>query len=368
MLRNAAKNIWVNSNQMTAAAPHIIALAIGALSGIIGFVIGMPLPWMLGPMIGVTIAAMAGAPIQGPVTLRKIVIPIIGVMLGSSVSPETLQLLGQWALTMATLPVVLLIMGGLSFMVYRYIGRHDPVTAFYAAMPGGLNEMLIMGEEAGGDARTIALAHSARILTVIFLIALALALVFGISSRDSNAQWEGLLSITWLDYLILGACAAFGPAFGKMLRLPASMVFGPMLLAGITHIAGWITVAPPTIFVIVAQVVMGTVIGSRFVGATLKEVGKDLGLSFVASVLMLITGALLAVGISWLVGMPIAQIFLAFAPGGITEMSLLTLAINQDVAFVSVAHLVRIAIVIAVAPLVFGLSGIGRFTKPPKAE
>lgn len=347
---------------MANLTPQIIALSIGVISGVAGFLIGMPLPWMLGPMIGVTIAAMAGAPLKGPMGLRKIVIPIIGVMLGSSVSPETLGLLDQWAMTMATLPVVLAIMGGLSYFTYRVLGRLDPITSFYAAMPGGLNEMLIMGEEAGGDGKTIALAHAARILTVIFLIALVLGVFFGISSRDSGPAWQGLLSITWRDYAILGLCALAGTAFGRLLRLPAAQVFGPMMLAGITHIAGWITVAPPTLFIITAQIVMGTVIGSRFVGATLKEVGKDIGLSLIASILMLVSGALLAVLISRVVGMPIAQIFLAFAPGGLTEMSLLTLAINQDVAFVSVAHLVRIALVIAIAPVVFRLTGFGRFT------
>ena len=349
---------------MTDLRPKLIALTIGAISGIIAYLIAMPLPWMLGPMIGVTLAALLHVPLSAPITLRKIVIPIIGVMLGSSVTPETLNLLGQWAATLAMLPVVLAVMGLLSYLVYRHIGKHDPATAYYSAMPGGLNEMLIMGEEAGGDARTIALAHSARILIVIFLIAIVLGLVFGITAANSGAQWTGLLSITWLDYLILGACAVLGPAFGKLIRLPAAMVFGPMLLAAVTHVTGWITVAPPSLFVIVAQVVMGTVIGSRFVGATFAEVGKDLRLSFLASLLMLIAGVLLAVVISAIVGMPIAQIFLAFAPGGITEMSLLTLAIDQDVAFVSVAHLVRIALIIAMAPVVFGIAGFTKAKRP----
>jgi membrane AbrB-like protein len=134
-------------------------------------------------------------------------------------------------------------------------------------------------------------------------------------------------------------------------------------LSGFTHLIGWVTVAPPTLFVITAQIVMGTVIGSRFVGSTLREVARDLGLAAIATALMLAAGFGLAVFIAWLVDMPIAQIYLAFAPGGLTEMSLLTLAIDQDVAFVSVAHLVRIAVVIAAAPIVFRLLGIGRFTK-----
>lgn len=348
--------------------PQLLALAIGIASGTFGYFIGMPLPWMLGSMIGVTIAALSGATLAAPMRLRAIVVPIIGVMLGSSITRDTLSQLGQWAVTLAALPVVLGVLGSLSFLVYRRIGGYDPVTAFYAAMPGGLSEMVILGEEAGGDARKIALSHAARILIVIFFIAILFGLFFGISSGGNGVKWMGLGSITWLDYLILGGCAVAGVPFGKALRMPAAAVFGPMVLSGIAHIIGWVTVAPPTLFVIAAQVVMGTVIGSRFVGATLADIARDLGLAAVASALMLAAGFGLALGIAWLVGMPIAQIYLAFAPGGLTEMSLLTLAIDQNVAFVSVAHLVRIALVIAIAPFVFRLLGFGRFTNGHNAD
>lgn len=304
-------------------------------------------------MIGVTIAAMSGLPIAAPVTLRMIVIPIIGVMLGSAVTPDVIGQIGQWAATMALLPLVLFVLGGLSYLTYRYLGGFDPVTAFYAAMPGGLNDMVIMGEEAGGDPRHIALAHAARILIVIFSVALVFGLIFGIRASGGGQNWQSLTSITAFDYLILGLCAALGPSFGRLLKLPAAPIFGALILSGLTHVTGWITAAPPTIFIIVAQVVMGTVIGSRFKGTTIKEVGKDLGLATIASTLMLLSGAGLAIIIGKLVGMPTSQIFLAFSPGGITEMSLLTLAIDQDVAFVSVTHLVRIAIVIAAAPVLF---------------
>ena len=50
---------------------------------------------------------------------------------------------------------------------------------------------------------------------------------------------------------------------------------------------------------------------------------------------------------------PFAQSFLAYAPGGLTEMALLTLAIGQDVAFVSVIHIVRITAVVGVASPLF---------------
>ena len=81
----------------------------------------------------------------------------------------------------------LLLAGASSYLVFRRMGGYDPATAFYSAAPGGLNEMVLMGEEAGGDGNRIAMAHSMRIFVVISAIALVFALVYGARSAG-NAQ------------------------------------------------------------------------------------------------------------------------------------------------------------------------------------
>lgn len=334
--------------------PQAFALVIGAVGGVGAYFAGLPLPWMLGPMIITTIAAMLRAPVAGPDGLRIYMIPIIGVMLGSSVTSEIFGLLGSWLITLALLPLFLACAAGISFGVYRKIGGYDAVTAFYSAMPGGLNEMLLLGAEAGGDERRIALAHAARVFVIIVFVALFFGLFLGVSSGGVDApQWIGLYEISARDYLILGFCAVAGVILGRRLGLPAAPVFGPMILSGVAHVIGWVTVAPPTFFVVAAQVTIGTIIGTRFIGATMAEVRKDLGLSAIASLLMLIAAIGFAEAISWASGVPLAQAFLAFSPGGLTEMSLLTLAMGQDVTYVSVMHIIRITLVIAIAPFVF---------------
>ncbi|MEJ8562651.1 AbrB family transcriptional regulator [Yoonia sp. GPGPB17] len=334
--------------------PQFTALTIGLAGGLVAYFVGLPLPWMLGPMIANTFAAMMRAPIAGPDQLRPFVIPIIGVMLGSGVTAEIFGLLGTWLLTLLLLPLFLACAAGISYAVYRRIGKYDPVTSFYSAMPGGLNEMLILGGEAGGDERRIALAHAARVLIIIVFVALFFGLILGVSSGGRGAiQWIGIYEITALDYVILGSCALAGTLLGKWLGLLTAPVFGPMILSGIAHIFGWVTVAPPTLFVVAAQITIGTVIGTRFIGATLAEVRKDIGLSAVASFLMLVAAVGFAELIVVISGIPLAQAFLAFSPGGLTEMSLLTLAMEQDVTYVSIMHIIRITLVIALAPFVF---------------
>ncbi|MBQ1202518.1 MAG: AbrB family transcriptional regulator, partial [Loktanella sp.] len=110
----------------------LLALLIGLAGGVIAIYLGLPLPWMLGPMIANITAAMLRAPVQGPSGLRNIVVPVIGVLLGSGVTAELFGQLSSWGLTLMLLPPFLLVAAGVSFVIYRRIGGYAPVTAYYA--------------------------------------------------------------------------------------------------------------------------------------------------------------------------------------------------------------------------------------------
>lgn len=334
--------------------PHwgvVLALLIGALSGAVANAVGLPLPFMLGSMIGTTIAALSGAPIRSPARLRVIFLPVLGVMLGSGISAEILAVLGRWSITFAFLIPFSIVAAGCSFWFYRGIGRYDPVTAFFSAMPGGLNEMVLMGTAAGGEEKRIVMAHATRILAVILFGVLFFGMAFGVTSGSAAPPAVSLDALSVQDWLILGACALIGVRLAVRLRLPAAAILGPMLLSGAAHVTGLVSVPPPTIIVMIAQVVIGTVIGARFLGANLRQVGRDMGLGVGASLIMIAVAVLFALIVGTITGTEVSHTFLAYSPGGLTEMSLLALAMGQEVAYVSVMHVARLTLVIfAAAP------------------
>ena len=336
----------------------VLALAIGAASGWLAFHAHAPLPWMIGPLVGVTIAALAGVPLHGPSLIRPVVIPVLGVLLGSSLTPAIFGALGRWATTIVLLLPFLFAASAASYLIYRRIGRYDRVTAYFCAMPGGLNDMVVMGAEAGGVERKIALAHAARIFVVVVFVVLFFGLVLGVSSGGMARNWVALSALSGTDWLVLTSCAVIGVPVAQKLHLPAAPIFGPMLLSGAAHVTQVVQVSPPSLLVIVAQVVIGTVLGCRFIGAALRDVGWDLALGLLSGLSMLGVAVLFAGMVAWLTGVQITQAFLAFSPGGLAEMSLLALAMGQDVAYVSVLHVVRITLVIGGAGWVFrGISG-----------
>ena len=221
------------------------ALAIGAVSGWIAALAGMPLPWMLGPMIGNTLAAILSLPIRGPDRLRPLVIPVIGVMLGSAMTPEMFDAAGRYATSFALLLPFLGVTAFVSYAIYRRVGRYDPVTAFFSAMPGGLNDMLILGGAAGGNEKRIALAHAARVLLVILFVVLFYGYALDVSStevaRGTAASALITLPLGYLQELIADRPGLSASLISLNLFLAGAIAAGLFGLG--TGIGGYSTVA-----------------------------------------------------------------------------------------------------------------------------
>ena len=80
--------------------PLALAIAIGTVGGFVFNWLKMPLAWMLGACVFSTVAAFAGLRIGMRVRLRQGMIIIMGVLLGSGFTPDLVQQLGKWAVSL----------------------------------------------------------------------------------------------------------------------------------------------------------------------------------------------------------------------------------------------------------------------------
>lgn len=335
--------------------PVLFSLLIGLVSGLIAWKAGLPLPWMLGPLIGTTIAALGQAPVTGPERLRPVVIPIIGVLLGSGITIEILRAASRWTGSLVLVLPFLLLASLAAYAFNRRVAGYDQPTAFYAAMPGGLNDALILGIAAGGSERRIALAHAVRVFVVVVFVVLFYSLALGVNSTAGSASWVALSVPSLQDWLVLAACAFVGQAIALRLHLPAAAIMGPMLASGVAHVTGLVTVPPPSLVIIAAQIVIGTIIGCRFLSAKAIDVAREIMFGFGSALILLAVAVLFATLVDHFTNVPLSQAFLAFSPGGITEMSLMALAMDEEVAYVSVLHMTRLAMVIFIAKPLFAI-------------
>lgn len=330
-----------------------LALAIGTLGGAVFYLLNLPLPWMLGALFATMAASVAKTPILGPARLRPAVVAVIGVLLGSSFTPDIVAQASAWIGTLAILMVYVVVVAMVVVPFYRFAGKFDWITAYFAGMPGGLSEMIEIGEASGAKPAPIILAHSLRIVVTIALIAFWFRIVEGHAVGASMRPVE--VALTWLDAVLLLASAIVGSLIGIWLRFPAPTFLGPLLVSAVIHLAGFTESAPPGLLVNTAQVLLGTVLGCRFLGISVRTILPAAGLAIGSTLLTLALAFVAGLAMGQVAGITPDQALLALAPGGLTEMGLIALAINADVAFVALHHVVRILFVIVLAPVAFRL-------------
>ncbi len=338
------------------------AVALGTLGGAAAAWAQLPLAWMIGAMLTTTAGAMAGLPIAVPPRLRGLFVVVLGLMLGSSFTPAIFERLGDWAISLSALAVYIVVSGAAGILFFRWFVGYDRVTAYFAAMPGGLTEMVLVGAALGGNMVVISLTHAARILLIVLTLPFAFQLLLGYDPAARPAAGAALGELAASDLLLLALCGAAGYFGARALRLPAAPVVGPMILSAAVHLAGWTDVPPPTVLVAAAQVVVGASIGCRFAGVGVRFVARVLSAAAGATLLMVAVTLLIAWAIHAGTGLSTGALVLAFAPGGLAEMSLIALALSMDAAFVATHHIVRIFLVVVLAPLAF--RALGRRAAP----
>ncbi len=332
-------------------------IAIGGVGGFIFNWLKMPLAWMLGSCLFTTVAAFAGLRVGMRVQLRQGMIVILGVLLGSGFSPDLVKRLGQWAISLGIVSLMTLTGATLCYFWLRRFTDWNKPTCYFAAMPGGLNDMTLLGGAMGGQERSIALAHALRILTVVMTIPVWYRLVNG-AQTSVLAMVHGPTGNDWKDYATLIACGLIGAAIGRLLRLPAAFMMGPMILSAAAHLGGLTTSKPPGELVAAAQVVVGAGIGCRFVGAAIDKLHKEMAASIGAAVIMILWAVVFAKISVAITGLNLDATVLSYAPGGFAEMSLIGLALGIEIAMVATHHLFRLFLILLTSPLIF------RFWRP----
>lgn len=322
------------------------------LGGMLAIVLGVPMPWLIGPLCTTIALSLAGARLEIDPRLRDVMLAVLGVLVGSAFTPSIIGHVGRWLPSLLALAPLVALCGILLAAGLRRFAGYDRVTAWFAAMPGGLSEMVMIGRAHGGDDRTLTLIHSVRILVVVIALPFGFS-VFGgshLSAERVAAPFPGL----W-DTLVLLGCVVIGMPLGRVLRLPAPAMIGPMILSAVAHMSGVSSVTPPTVIVAAAQVIVGASLGSRFSGYGVSSAFKTVAIGVVLTIGMLVLGAVFVAGLHYATGIDVLMLVLAYAPGGVAELSLIALFLGIDAAFVSVHHLVRIVIVVAIGPALFRL-------------
>lgn len=324
-------------------------LLIAVVGAMVFWAINAPLPFLFGPMLACLIAALLRRPLKGLGQVSVAARTVLGVAVGASITPEVVAQLPQMAASVALIPVYIAVIAVVGVPFFHRVCGFDQPTAWYAAMPGGLQDMVIFGQEAGGDPRALSLIHATRVLIVVILGPLILVFGFGATLNAPIGAPASTLPVHEMALMVIAAL--IGWKGGERIGLFGASILGPMIVTALLSLTGLIHFRPPAEAILAAQFMIGVGIGVGYVGVTAIELRK----SVLAGVLFALILAVLAAGFTWVVislelAHPIEG-FLAFAPGGQAEMTVLSIVAGADLGFVIVHHLTRVFVVIAGAPL-----------------
>ena len=329
------------------------AVTVGAAGGALFAALHAPLPWVLGSMAACALASIARLPVAAGPATRRPMAAVIGVVLGCAFHPGLAGLVRDWWLPLLLLPVFLVIAALLSVTWFRRVAGFDPATAYFAGMPGGIAEMVLMGGERGADERTVGLIHAARIFLVVF----ALPFVIRILHEPAKSPPVAVTAPeVWPDASLLlwgGGSWIVGLALGRALRLPAWHLMGPLAVSAALHLSGLTDFRVPAWLLSAAQVGLGATIGCRFGGLTLPAFARILALAAGSTLILLALTFAFSLTIGRLIGLDFALLALAYSPGGLPEMSMVALSLALEPGVVVIHHLARVVFVLVAAPLAF---------------
>ncbi|MDR3349799.1 MAG: AbrB family transcriptional regulator [Acidaminococcales bacterium] len=332
-----------------------LAMVIGGLGSALLFLqLGIPLPWILGPMLWTAMLKLRyPAQVFFPRGLRNLFLIPLGYNIGAYVTNEAArEIMHQLpGITLATFAAIALSVF-LAFLTTRTTGV-SYASSVIGNMPGGLTPMMLICENIpGADIGVVAVLQTVRLMMSIAVVPVLLAYGFGASGQavaaaNLHTVWDFAFS-----YWQLALAAVFGALLFEFMRFPSSFFVGPIVAASALSIYANVPLpAAPVWLVNVAQVTTGLYLGT-FIDPFQLSKNHRLFPVCLLGALMIVAGSLvIGYFLSNLLGFSLATAFLACAPGGAAEMSITGMALGENVPIILAYQLFRLLFLNFVMPL-----------------
>lgn len=328
------------------ATSAVLTLAIGFSGAALATYAGLPAAPLIGASIFVSLAALFRLKASVPLSLRNIAFATIGCSLGSSVTKEALAQSVQWPISLAILALsVAAIMLICTWFLCRFYAI-DTETAALSTAPGTIAYVLSLAASGKGDIGTILVIQNIRLVLVTTLLPFVLDHL-GFEPAAVIPAVSGSLAGS-LVIIVITLALGFSV---RRWQIPASYLLIGMICSAIAHYLDLVSGRPPFPLIFLGFAVTGSMVGSRFSAIPLADLKRLLGASLGSVLLAGLLAAAFAYPSAAILGIPVGQVFVAYAPGGVEAMAAMAIALGYDPAYVATHHLFRIFLLFLFVPL-----------------
>lgn len=307
------------ANFFTRYGRWVFAAAMIATLGLMFTAMQLPAGWLIAGMVGAaTTAVMFRKELNPPKKMMSAAQGVIGVLavepLTKLTTSDLVHFAGNAAFSVTTTLGLSIVFGIVLFRLAPDLGL---ATANLSQIAGGASTISSMARELGADERYVALSQYLRLVIVVLTMPIVLP---HLGAADPAREVATVQTWHLTGLLLLVALIYAGGRLGKLVRLPAPFLLGPLSLAAVLAIADprlAVLMAPTTLITSAAYVVIGWQAGGGFAVDVLRRFIKlvPLTLTFVA----LTSGSCfgIAVVVSHWANVSLADAYLATTPGGI---------------------------------------------------
>ncbi|NBN64248.1 AbrB family transcriptional regulator [Microvirga tunisiensis] len=324
-------------------------LGVGTL-GSFGFAaLGLPAAWLSGAMIAVAAGVLLGMPSHFPLRLRDGIFVLMGVTMGSGVTPEVVERVADWPLSMLGLAIVVVAVMAGTFLFLQRVAGWERETAYFAAIPGALSFVIAMATDRKTDVARVAASQTIRLF---FLVAVLPGIIVGATPQDQMPVLVPPAMAPWPQFALAMALCLAGSLLAQRVGFPGGWLTGAFFVSAGLNGSGLLNTHVPDPLMIPCFIALGAMIGTRFADTRPRELLRLLAASVGAFAVGFVLSALGAVLVSQLLGLPLGQVLLAYAPGGLEVMMLIAFLLDMDPAYVAAHQLARYIALVLILPLV----------------
>jgi len=327
-----------------------LVVLISTPSAILADYFKIPLAWMLGPMLAISIASLSGIKVKMPKLALSAILIILGLHIGNYIDQNLLSQMRDWIWTSMVMFFYILVS---IFIVSKYLQKfsgYKKKTSIFSAAPGALGPLLILAEYEKSDLSQVATAHLIRLIIIITLFPFFVVNFSPIEAM--TIEKFNYIDQDHLDLIILLIVSVILIYIFDKIKVPAPLLAGPLVASGILQITEFASYKLPDQSINFCLLILGASVGCRFADKSLHEVIKNTAHSFVATALLIVLGIIAAIAAGYFVENNFLTLLLSYCPGGIYEVAVIAIAFDLDPNFVAFHHIIRLLIILFIIPVI----------------